>query len=153
MKMEFNDTYKGMKCRVCLVRENTDCERIPIFNQSDAYGLVKDDLTSSDREVFLSLLLTAKNHLIGVETVSIGSITAATISARDVFKSALLVNAVSLIFCHNHPSGDLTPSKEDIKLTEELIKAGELLGVNVLDHLIVSHQGYKSLRDCVSFPK
>jgi DNA repair protein RadC len=75
-----------------------------------------------------------------------------TTTPRDVFKSAILANAVAIIVCHNHPSGELVPSDEDIKLTKQLIEAGELLGIKVLDHLIVSSQGYKSLRDYHEFP-
>jgi DNA repair protein RadC len=152
MKPNFNQNYKGIRCRVCLVRENTSEEIIKINNESDAYELVKDELAGSDREILLSVMLTVKNDLIGVETVSIGSITASTTTPRDVFKSAILANAVAIIVCHNHPSGELVPSDEDIKITKQLIAAGELLGIKVLDHLIVSNQGYKSLRDYHEFP-
>ena len=152
MKPNFNQNYKGIRCRVCLVRENTGDEIIKINNESDAYELVKDELAGSDREMLLSVMLTIKNDLIGVETVSIGSITASTTTPRDVFKSAILANAVAIIVCHNHPSGELVPSDEDIKITKQLIAAGELLGIKVLDHLIVSNQGYKSLRDYYEFP-
>ena len=152
MKPTFNQNYKGIRCRVCLVRENTDGEIIRINNEADAYELVREELVSSDREMILSIMLTVKNDLIGVETVSIGSVTASTTTPRDVFKSAILANAVSVIFCHNHPSGDLTPSGEDIRITKKLIEAGELLGINVIDHLIVSHKGFNSLRDCHKFP-
>ena len=152
MKPNFNQNYKGLRCRVCLIRENTGDEIIKINNESDAYELVKDELAGSDREMILSVMLTVKNDLIGVETVSIGSITASTTTPRDVFKSAILANAVSIIVCHNHPSGELVPSKNDIELTKQLIAGGELLGIKVLDHLIVSDQGYKSLRDHHEFP-
>ena len=152
MKPNFNQNYKGIKCRVCLIRENTSDEVIKINKDSDVYELVKDELAGSDREMLLSVMLTVKNDLIGVETVSIGSITASTTTPRDVFKSAILANAVAIIVCHNHPSGSLDPSPEDIKLTKQLIAAGELLGIKVLDHLIVSSQGYKSLRDYYKFP-
>ena len=145
MNPRFNQNYKGIRCRVCLVMENTDGEIIRINNEEDVYDLVKDELVNSDREMILSIMLTAKNDLIGVETVSIGSVTATTTTPRDVFKSAILANAVSIILCHNHPSGDLTPSGEDIRITKKLIEAGELLGINVLDHLIVSHKGFNSL--------
>ena len=151
MKPNFNQNYKGIRCRVCLIRENTSDEVIKINNESDVYELVKDELVNSDREMLLSVMLTVKNDLIGVETVSIGSVTASTTTPRDVFKSAILANAVAIIVCHNHPSGELTPSNEDIELTKQLIAAGELLGINVLDHLIVSNQGYKSLRDYHKF--
>jgi DNA repair protein RadC len=152
MKPNFNQNYKGIRCRVCLVRDGTSDEVIRIKHPENAYELVKDELAGSDREMILSVMLTVKNDLIGVETVSIGSITASTTTPRDVFKSAILANAVSIIVCHNHPSGELVPSKNDIELTKQLIAAGELLGIKVLDHLIVSDQGYKSLRDHHEFP-
>jgi DNA repair protein RadC len=153
MKPNFNQNYKGIRCRVCLIRENTGNEIIKINEPSDAYELVKDELVNSDREMFLSIMLTVKNVLIGVETVCIGSIVKITIAPRDVFKSAILANAVSIILCHNHPSGDLIPSGADIKITTQFVDAGELLGIKVLDHLIVSSQGYKSLIDYHKFPK
>ena len=152
MKPNFNQNYKGIRCRVCLVRENTSEEIIKINNESDAYELVKDELVNSDREMLLSVMLTVKNDLIGVETVSLGSVTASTTTPRDIFKSAVLANAVAIIVCHNHPSGELIPSKNDIEITKQLIAAGELLGIKVLDHLIVSNQGYRSLRDNYKFP-
>jgi DNA repair protein RadC len=152
MKPNFNQNYKGIRCRVCLVREGTIDEVIRINKPVDAYELVKDELVNSDREMLLSIMLTVKYELIGVETVSIGSITASTTTPRDIFKSAILANAVAIIVCHNHPSGELVPSAEDIKITKQLIAAGELLGIKVLDHLIVSNQGYKSLRDNHEFP-
>ena len=152
MKPNFNHNYKGIRCRVCLIRDGTGDEIIKISKPADAYKLVKDELASSDREMLLSVLLTVRNDLIGVETVSIGSITASTTTPRDVFKSAILANAVAIIVCHNHPSGNLIPSDEDIELTKQLIAAGEMLGIKVLDHLIVSNQGYKSLRDHHEFP-
>ena len=152
MKPMFNQNYKGMRCRVCLVRENTSSEVIKISKPKDAYELVKKELIHSDREMLLSVMLTVRNDLIGVETVSIGSITASTTTPRDLFKSAILANAVAIIVCHNHPSGNLIPSDEDIKITKQLIAAGEMLGIKVLDHLIVSNQGYKSLRDHHEFP-
>ena len=152
MKPKFNEKYKGIRCRVYLVRENAKDEAININESSDVYKMVKDELVSSDRERFLSVMLTSKNHLIGFETVSVGSISATIITPRDVFKSAILGNAVSIILCHNHPSGNLAPSNNDIEITKHLIEAGELLGVKVLDHLIISNQGYKSLRDYCKFP-
>ena len=152
MQPNFNQIYKGIRCRVCLVREGTSDEIIKINNESDAYELVKEELVNSDREMLLSVMLTVKNDLIGVETVSIGSITASTTTPRDIFKSAILANAVAIIVCHNHPSGELIPSKNDIEITKQLIAAGDILGIKVLDHLIVSNQGYKSLRDYYKFP-
>ena len=152
MKPNFNQNYKGIRCRVCLIRENTSDEVIRINKPAGAYELVKDELVDSDREMLLSVMLTVKNNLIGVETVSIGSITASTTTPRDVFKSAILANAVAIIVCHNHPSGDLIPSDADMELTNQLVDAGELLGIKVLDHLIVSNRGYRSLIEYHEFP-
>ena len=152
MNPRFNQNYKGIRCRVCLVMENTDGEIIRINNEEDAYELVRQELVNSDREMILSIMLTVKNDLIGVETVSIGSVTASTTTPRDVFKSAILANAIAIIVCHNHPSGNLIPSDSDIELTKQIVEAGELLGIKVLDHLIVSNKGYKSLRDYYKFP-
>jgi DNA repair protein RadC len=151
MKPKFNDNYKGIKCRVYLVREGENDEVIKLNNSSDVYDLVKDELSNSDREMLLSVMLTNKNQLIGVETVSIGSVSATTMFFREVFKSAILANAVSIILCHNHPSGELTPSNEDIQFTKLLVDAGKLLGIKVLDHIIVSNKGYRSLTDDFNF--
>ena len=151
MKPKFNNNYKGVKCRVYLVREGENDEVIKLNNSSDVYNLVKDELANSDREMLLSVILTVKNLLIGVETVSIGSVSATTMLPREVFKSAILANAVGIILCHNHPSGELIPSNEDIQHTKLIVDAGELLGIKVLDHLIVSNKGYQSLRDSCEF--
>ena len=153
MKPKFNDNYKGVRCRVYLVREGDADEVIKLNNSSDVYDLVKDELANSDREMLLSVMLTNKNQLIGVETVSIGSINVTSMSPREVFKSAILANAVSIILCHNHPSGELTPSNEDIQITKLIVDAGKLLGIKVLDHIIVSDKGYQSLTDYCKFPK
>jgi len=153
MKPQFNNNYKGMRCRVYLLREGTSDEVIGLNNADDIYELVKDELVNSDREMMLSVMLTGGNHLIGVETVYKGSIDRIPISPKDIFKSAILANACSIVLCHNHPSVELIPSKEDIIVTQKLIEAGELLGIKVLDHLIISIEGYMSLRDHCNFPR
>ena len=152
MKPTFNENYKGIRCRVYLVRENPSSEIISISDSSAAYELVKEELVNSDRERFLSIMLTIKNHLIGVETVSIGSNHACVIRPMDVLKGPMLANAFGCILAHNHPSGVLSPSDNDIELTKHLIEAGELLGIKILDHLIISNQGYSSLRGYCNFP-
>jgi DNA repair protein RadC len=151
MKPKFNENYKGVRCRVYLIREGDDDEVIRLNNSKDVYDLVKDELVNSDREILLSVMLTVKNQLIGVETVSIGSTYATTMLPRDVFKSAILANAVGIILCHNHPSGELIPSSEDIHHTKLLMEAGKLIGVKVLDHIIVSNKGFYSLTDHCEF--
>ena len=151
MKPHSNEKYRAMRCRVYLVRETNNQEEIPLCSADQIHELVRDELVTSDREIMLSVLLTIKNHLIGVETVAIGSLNVTCLVPREVFKGAILANAASIILCHNHPSGDLTPSKEDIHLTEEMMKAGKLLGIRVLDHIIVSNQGYVTIHDYHNF--
>jgi DNA repair protein RadC len=90
-----------------------------------------------DREKFIVLLLNAKHIPIGVNTVSVGSLTASIVSPREVFKPAIVGNAAAVLLAHNHPSGDPAPSPEDIELTKRLRDAGELLGIRVLDHVIL----------------
>jgi len=100
-----------------------------------------------DREHFLVVHLDARNRPLTYETVSIGCLSASIVHPREVFKAAILANAASMILAHNHPSGDITPSREDLELTERLVKAGELLGIEVKDHIIIGQDGYLSLKE------
>jgi DNA repair protein RadC len=98
------------------------------------------------KEHFLALHLSAKNEILCLDQVSVGSLTAAIVHPREVFKSALLSSAAAIVVLHNHPSGDPTPSREDLALHARLTQAGELLGISVLDGLIIGSQGrYRSL--------
>lgn len=98
-------------------------------------------------ENFVSFHLDAKNQVTGYHLVSHGTVTASLVHPREVFKAALLANSHALIVAHNHPAGSLTPSQEDLEVTETLIKAGKLLGVSVVDHVIVTATGLTSLRE------
>ncbi|MEW6020276.1 MAG: DNA repair protein RadC [Pseudomonadota bacterium] len=103
-------------------------------------------IRSQDREHFLVLYLNARNVMIRQETVSVGSLNANIVHPREVFRPAIIHGAASVILAHNHPSGDVSPSREDLNLTERLVEAGRLLGIEVLDHLIVSGGRYLSFR-------
>jgi len=105
------------------------------------------DLWDADREMFLIYYLDTKNRIIKRELHTIGSINSSAVYPREVFRSALLYNATSIICVHNHPSGDVTPSQADEDITDELVKAGNIIGIKVLDHLIVSKQGYYGFAD------
>jgi DNA repair protein RadC len=148
----FDSIYKGMRCRVCLIREG-ESEPVKIDGPEDIYQLVKDELAKADREMFLSLFLTTENRLIGVETVAVGTLNVTVISPREVFKSAILANANAIVLCHNHPSGSLEPSRNDIRITDALIQAGKIIDIMVYDHLIVSHLGFVSLRESGIVPQ
>jgi DNA repair protein RadC len=142
----YSARYKGMQCRVCLVRENTQDDPIFINSPDQAYDLVKDELCSADREIFLSILLATNHQLIGVESVATGCLNQCAISPADTLKSAIVGNAGSIIVCHNHPSGSLEPSDSDRKLTETLTKCGDMFGIQVADHLIIGAGGYYSIK-------
>lgn len=99
-------------------------------------------------EHFCVLLLNVKNAVIGATTVSVGSLTASVVHPREVIKAAVLANAAAMILVHNHPSGDPTPSREDITTTERLFKVGKLMDIPVLDHIILGCGGkYISLKE------
>ncbi len=98
-------------------------------------------------EVFAVLFLSTRHHVLAYHEVGRGTLDTVLITPREVFKAALLANAAAVILCHSHPSGDPTPSQDDIALTRRLAAAGTLLGIDVLDHIIVADEGYVSLRE------
>lgn len=104
-------------------------------------------LHKQTEEYLYMLCMDNKLNLIGVFELSHGNINSSIVSVREMFQKALLANAVSIIVMHNHPSGDPTPSMEDINVTKRMIEAGKLLGVQVLDHIVVGDPGYTSLKD------
>ena len=110
-----------------------------------------DLLPDEARERFVCLMLDAQNGLIGTHTVSIGTLTASLVSPREVFRAAIVLPGVaSIVLAHNHPSGDPTPSQEDIRLTRQLAEAGQLLDIRVHDHVILGdgpEAAYVSLAD------
>ncbi len=101
-------------------------------------------LMRETKEMFLTLHLDGKNRIIAMDMVSVGSLNQSIVHPREVFKTACLSNAAAVILAHNHPTGDPTPSNEDISITRRLKEAGELMGIKVLDHIIVGDGGYLS---------
>ena len=112
-----------------------------IRSPEDAKQLAEAHIADEDREVFLVMMLNTKNQVIGLHRAHVGSLNASIVHPREVMKSAILNNAASIIVSHQHPSGDPTPSKEDIEVTKRLAEAGKMIGIELLDHLIVSHTG------------
>ena len=133
--------------RVRLVRERAGRFGPMLACAADIAAFVKDDLLELDREQFVALHLDVKNRLISREVVSLGHLSAALVHPREVFKAAILANAASVAFVHNHPSGSPEPSREDIELTHRLMRAGELLGIPVLDHVVVASGGHVSIAE------
>jgi len=112
----------------------------------DVASLVRGRLKGKKKEHFLALLLDTRNRLIKVAEIAIGSLDASIVHPREVFKEAISASAASVIFAHNHPSGDATASEDDINLTKRLVKAGEIVGIDVLDHIIIGDKNYLSLK-------
>lgn len=103
-------------------------------------------LKGKNKEHFLALLLDSRSRLIRSAEISVGSLDASIVHPREVFKEAVAASAASIIFVHNHPSGDVTPSEDDINLSKRLSQAGEIMGVDVLDHIIIAGKSYISLK-------
>lgn len=118
-----------------------------IRSPRDAAELVRDELRFLTKEHFIVLFLNTKNRVIGKETLSIGSLNASIVHPREVFRSAIQRNSASIICAHNHPSGDPTPSPEDIDVTRRLAEAGRLIGIELLDHIIIADQTHVSLKE------
>lgn len=129
-----------------LTRCGTIADRVPIDGPTKVMGLLKPLLQDADRELFVVLALDARNRPIGTNIVSMGSLSASLVHPREVFKFAILANANALILAHNHPSGDSGPSQDDIELTKRLQKAGAIMGIEILDHLILGEH-WQSLKE------
>jgi len=112
----------------------------------DVVAVARGELKGKKKEHFLILCLDTRNRLINRRLVSMGSLDTSIVHPREVFKEAVSSCAASVIFAHNHPSGDPEPSREDIELTKRLVKAGEIMGIDVLDHIIVCDKDYLSLK-------
>ena len=108
-----------------------------IQTANDAIFLMQKELRNCDRETFCVLHLNAKGKPLSMSVVSVGSLNSTLVHPREVFKASILSNAAAVIFMHNHPSGDLTPSEDDKRTTKQLEKAGKILGIRVVDHIIV----------------
>lgn len=114
-----------------------------IKTPDDVYRMVKEylDLENCDREYFVVIYLNRKGNVTAAEVVSIGGLHSAMVHPREVFKPAILTSSSSVILVHNHPSGDPSPSREDIEITRRLIESGAILGIEVLDHIVIGTNG------------
>lgn len=119
----------------------------PVRNSSDAAEILRSYLAGADREYFVVLLLDQKHRINGLNLVAVGTQAMAVVHPREVFKPALLGAAAATILSHNHPSGDPDPSREDVELTRRLVSAGELLGIDVLDHIVIGDREHISFAD------
>ena len=122
-------------------------ESLTISSPADAAGLVIEEMRHYLREHFRVLLLDTKNKVLGMEEISIGSLNTSLVHPREVFRPAIRKACASVILIHNHPSGDPTPSSEDIAVTRRLYEAGRLLGIEVLDHVVIGDGRFVSFRE------
>ncbi len=122
-------------------------DTIKITSSKDAIKIFRDEIGKSDREQFAVLCLNTKNNPTAFQVVHTGALNIMVVHPREVFKVAVQSNANSIILGHNHPSGDLKEPESDIERTVQLVKAGEILGIEVLDHIIVSNKKGKSMRE------
>lgn len=113
----------------------------------DIYQFIKSECQDSDREMLLTIGLDGAHQVVSVETTSIGSINQAIVSPREIFKSLILGNCSSFVLVHNHPSGEPTPSAEDVAITKRVGDGAKLLGFNMLDHLIVGQGKFYSFQE------
>jgi DNA repair protein RadC len=140
--------YAVPRFRVTLVRDNRAVPpSSPLTTSVNAAAVLRPFFAGLDREQFLVCGLDAKHRIIGVNIVSIGSLTLALVHPREVFKPLILMNAAAWICAHNHPSSDPTPSQEDRVLTSRLKQGAELFGITLLDHLILADERCYSFAD------
>ncbi len=121
-------------------------KREVVKTPEDVVSLLRGRLKDKKKEYFMALLLDTRNQLIRAAEISIGSLDSSIVHPREVFKEAVSASAASVIFVHNHPSGDPEASEDDIGLTKRLAEAGEIMGIDVLDHVIIGDQKYLSLK-------
>lgn len=122
-------------------------DRIKVTSPDILADILMDEMRYLNKENFRIAILDTKNQILGIENISVGTLNASIVHPRDVFKAAIKRNANSLILIHNHPSGDVTPSKEDISITHRLIECGDLMGIRILDHIIIGDGRYYSFKE------
>lgn len=137
--------YMVPEIRLALIRE-PESKALPVQCPQDVEKFV-EPLRFYDTEHFVAFHLNARHEVTGYCIVSKGTVSASLVHPREVFKAAILSNSYAILVAHNHPGGSLTPSREDLETTEQLVSAGKLLGVPVVDHVIVAAGGIHSIRE------
>jgi len=117
-----------------------------ISSPADVDGLLRGRIANHDRENFVAVLLNTKNEVIEFPTISVGTLSASLVHPREVFKPAIRASAASVVLAHNHPSGMVDPSRDDREVTKRLVSAAEIIGIEVLDHVILG-DGYFSMKE------
>lgn len=129
---------------VRLVRETVDVPQPTIHDAATVAELWRELYGDLPHEQFVAFMLSTRHRIIGVHVITMGILDASLVHPREVFRAAILANASRIIIAHNHPSGDPTPSREDYRVTEQLQKAGEVLGIPLLDHVVIGDTSHCS---------
>ena len=132
------------------LRNDPRLDKRPMSNPKDVFELLGDEMSLLAQEHLKVILLDTKNRVMEVQEVYKGNVNSSMVRASEVFRAAVKANATAVLLVHNHPSGNPTPSAQDAQITVELVKAGELLGIDVLDHIIIGHpaeKAYVSLKE------
>lgn len=124
-------------------RRNSDT----ITSPDKLFEIIKSKITQFSKEHFFVISLDTRNNLIGVDEISVGTLTASLVHPRETFESAIRRHAAKIIISHNHPSGETDPSDDDMKITRRLVDAGKIMGIEVLDHIIVTKTSYLSFKE------
>lgn len=119
----------------------------PVIDGPQAAYEAVQDIADLEQEVVVAVLLNQRNRSLGRVLVTVGTVNQSLVSPRELFREAILANAVAIVIAHNHPSGDARPSREDIDLTLRMVRAGEIIGIRVLDHIVVGDGTFTSLQE------
>ncbi|MCK6611552.1 MAG: JAB domain-containing protein [Bacteroidia bacterium] len=147
--------YKIPIVKLSFVNELPSTERKKIVRSSEAEEILRqvyEPGTIEHKEFFFVMYLNRASHFLGVQKVSEGGISSTVVDVRIILQGAILSNASSLILCHNHPSGTLEPSPQDLSLTKNLVDAGKAIGINIADHIILNESDYLSFADTGRMP-
>ena len=138
--------------KIILVKESAhryNLQTRTIHGPADAAHVINTvlNLQNEAQEVLVALLLNTKNDIVGIQEISRGSLSASIVHPREVFKAAILHNAAAIILSHNHPSGNPSPSREDLAVTERIANAGKILDIPLLDHVVIGDPNFISMRE------
>ena len=118
-----------------------------IKNPQSVVKAIRSSIKDKAKEHFKLILLDSRNKIIGISTISIGTLNANLVHPREIFKEAIIHNSASVVLAHNHPSGDPEPSEEDMKITERLVESGKILGIEVIDHIVIGKTNFASFKE------
>jgi DNA repair protein RadC len=120
---------------------------VSFTSPQDVAAFLMEEMRYYQKEYFKTILLNTKNHVIAVEDISVGSLNSSIVHPREIFNPAVKKSAASLILVHNHPSGDPSPSREDMEVTTRLVEGGKILGIKILDHIVIGEGNYCSFKE------